>query len=82
MHIHRKHLLISHQKRQFVVPALENFENGHLVFSIFLKKTNKKTTESVIFRPFSKYIVMALIICLWNEDEVSPTPSFSCFFLE
>ena len=28
-----------------------NSENGHLVFSI-LKKTNKKTTESVIFRVY------------------------------
>ena len=35
-------------------------------------RKNKKTTESVVFRLYSKDI---------HKDEISPTPLFSCFFM-
>ena len=44
--------------------------------------------ESEIFRLYSKDIVKCLwikdeisLFNLWNKDEISPTPSFSCSFL-
>ena len=37
-----------------VVLNQTNSENRHLVFVIFKKKKNKKTTESVIFRLYFK----------------------------
>ena len=43
--------------------------NIDILYSCFSRK-NKKMTESLVFQ------------CLWNKDEISPTPSFSCFFLE
>ena len=56
-----------------------NSENGHLGLSIF--KKNKKTTESVIFhlKFISKTLSNQFWQCLWNKDEISLTPLFSCF---
>ena len=49
-----------------------------------LQEQTGKQTESVIFRLYSKDIVKPIEFvrqCLWNKDEISPTPLFSCFFL-
>ena len=50
-------------------------KNRHLVFRIFKKNkktTASRTTESVIFRLYSKDIIV---------KPIATTPSFSCFFV-
>ena len=56
-----------------------NFENRHLVFLIFKKKQENDGVGN-ISSLFQRHCQMVWQ-CLWNKNEISPTRSFSCFFL-
>ena len=75
----------------------KNSENRHLVFSIFNKKEENNGVGAWYFvfisKTFSKKTTKSMIVddisslfqrrwqCLWNKGEISPTPLFSCFFM-
>ena len=59
---------------QWRIQNKTNSENGHLVFSIF-KKKQENSGVGDISSLFQRH-------CQTNEHEISPTPLFSCLFLE
>ena len=62
----------------------QNSENGHLVSLIFKKKHENDGVGDIppLSQRHCQTNVVDNVFGFWNKDEISPTPSFSCIFLE